>query len=103
MRYLMSSGISGAENMSGAQLRAELDRGGRVVVFDYCISIIVLTFQRRSDPVLIRAGSGTFGAALPAHRKVDVWWWGFPFGLIYTPLAVIKDLSGGTDTPTIRE
>ena len=58
----------------------------------------MLTFQRKSDPVFIRAGQGTFFAALPyIVVSACFGWWGFPFGLIYTPLAILKDLGGGDD------
>ena len=28
-------------------------------------------------------------------------WWGFPFGLIYTPMALITNLSGGRDVTAL--
>jgi hypothetical protein len=41
--------IQGLEGLTGAQLQDELSRGGRFVMFEYCISIIVMTFRRSSD------------------------------------------------------
>jgi len=38
--------IKGIETLSPDQLRHEIERGGRFVIFQYCISIVVLTFKR---------------------------------------------------------
>lgn len=89
--------IKGAEAMSPSELAAELARGGRVVEFSWCVSLVVITF-RRSSAVLVRAGESALGAGLPyTLLSLVAGWWGFPFGLIFTPLAVIQNLAGGTD------
>lgn len=89
--------IKGAEAMSPHELAAELARGGRVVEFSWCVSLVVITF-RRSSVVLVRAGESALGAGLPyTLLSLVAGWWGFPFGLIFTPLAVIQNLAGGTD------
>ena len=38
--------IKGTEGMSPGQFAAELDRGGRIVQFGYCISVLILTFRQ---------------------------------------------------------
>src|SRR5262245_56258772 len=90
--------IRGAENMSAAELSAELSRGGKIVIFEYCISVVILTFKRGSEPHLVRAGEGTFGKAFP-YLLVSLLfgWWGIPWGFIYTPMAIITNLGGGKD------
>ncbi len=89
--------IKGAEAMSPHELAAERARGGRVVEFSWCVSLVVITF-RRSSVVLVRAGDSALGAGLPyTLLSLVAGWWGFPFGLIFTPLAVIQNLAGGTD------
>jgi hypothetical protein len=68
------------------------------VVFEYCISLLIMTFKRTSGPHLIRPGEGTFGKSLPwTLVALFFGWWGVPWGLIYTPAAIIKNLSGGRD------
>ena len=42
--------------MSTAELDFEIQRGARFVLFQYCISIIVLTFRRASDIYFLREG-----------------------------------------------
>jgi len=82
--------------MSAQQLSAEIARGAKIVVFEYCFSIVVMTFKRPSDPFLVRPGQGTFGMSLPYTLiSLCFGWWGFPWGLIYTPMALFTNLGGG--------
>jgi hypothetical protein len=92
------SEIQGMEGMTVSQLQDELRRGGRFVVFEYCVSIIVMTFKRSSDVYFIRAGEGTAGKSLGyTLLSLLLGWWGFPWGIIYTPMALITNLGGGRD------
>ena len=90
--------IAGAEGMTVAELRQELARGAKIVVFPYTISLLVVTLRRSSDPILIRPGHpsprGAWGYIL---LSLLLGWWGFPFGLIFTPAAIIECLAGGKD------
>ncbi len=89
--------IKGAENLSPQEFAYELQRGGRVVEFSYCISALVVTF-RRSAMVLVRPGESAMSAAAPyLLLSLFFGWWGFPFGLIFTPIAILQNLTGGTD------
>ena len=90
--------IKGAEAMNAHEVAAEVARGGKIVIFEYCISLVVVTFKRPSAPHLVRAGQGTFGLALPyILLSLAFGWWGFPWGFIYTPMALFTNLSGGRD------
>lgn len=90
--------IVGLDGLSDQDIRTELQRGGKFVVFSYCVSLLVVTFKRGTDIHFIRAGEGTFLKSLPwTVLSLLLGWWGFPFGLIYTPWAVIENLSGGKD------
>ena len=90
--------IQGLGNMTGAELHEEVQKGGRFVVFSYCISILIMTFRRSSDIHFIRAGEGTFGKSLPyTALSLALGWWGIPWGFIYTPMALFQNLSGGKD------
>lgn len=44
------------EGITLERLRIEIDRGGRFVVFPYCISLGMLTLKRFSPSILIPAG-----------------------------------------------
>lgn len=89
--------IKGAENLSPQELAMEIQRGARVIEFSWCVSLVIVT-MRRSSMVLVRPEESTFTAALPYLLLSAVaGWWGFPFGLIFTPIAIIQNLMGGTD------
>jgi hypothetical protein len=89
--------IRGAERMSGQELGQLIDQGARVVVFSYCVSLLIITF-RRSATVLVRPGESVTAAGLPyTLLSLCAGWWGFPFGLIFTPIAIIENLGGGKD------
>src|SRR5689334_10339093 len=94
--------IQGAQGLTPDALREELRAGGRVVAFTRVISLGVVTLTDRTLH-LVRAGEGTFGHALPATLTTLVMgWWGFPWGLIRTPIALVENLSGGKDlTPEL--
>ncbi len=92
------SKIIGIENMTGDQLERELNRGGRFVMFPYCISIIVMTFKQHSDIYFIRAGESTFPKSL-LYFSISLFlgWWGIPWGPIYTIGSLFSNLTGGKD------
>ena len=92
------SNIQGVEGLTLSQLHDELRRGGRFVVFEYCFSLLVVTFKRSSDVYFIRVGEGTGGKSL-SYTLISLFfgWWGFPWGFIYTPMALFTNLGGGRD------
>jgi hypothetical protein len=90
--------ISGTEGLTNEQLHRELSEGARFVVFEYCISVLILTFKRSSEVHYLRPGESALLKGLPyTLLSLVCGWWGFPFGLIYTPMAVFTNLSGGRD------
>ncbi|WP_192881143.1 tetratricopeptide repeat protein [Ereboglobus luteus] len=81
-----------------AELRGEIERGARLVVYSYCVSFLVVTLRRSTRAYLIHPGGGGFGCALPwVLVSLLFGWWGFPWGIIYTPAALWRTISGGTD------
>jgi hypothetical protein len=78
------------------ELARELDQGARFVVFEWCISLILVALKRVTDPYLIRPGESAVAKGLPwtALSLVAGWW--CP-GLIYTPWTVIASFRGGRD------
>jgi len=90
--------IVGLEGMSMQDLSWEMDKGGRFVVFTYCISILVMTFKRPSKVFFVRGGHSAIGYGLPYLLISGLFgWWGIPWGPIYTLEAIINALSGGKD------
>lgn len=90
--------IHGLENMSAQQLSHEVMRGGKFVVFEYCISIIILTFKRGSGIYFIRPGESAVGKSISFILiSLLLGWWGFPWGPIYTITSLVTNLGGGKD------
>jgi hypothetical protein len=82
-----------------------LAAGGRLVFFEYCISLLVVTLRRPTGLHLLAAGDHGLLRGLP-YTLVSLLfgWWGVPWGLIYTPLTVLTNLSGGRDvTDEVRQ
>lgn len=90
--------IVGIEGMTPAQIQTEVQHGAKFVMFRYCISVLVLTFRRGTDIYFIRAGESAAMKSLPfTLLSLFLGWWGFPWGLVYTPQALITNLGGGKD------
>jgi hypothetical protein len=90
--------IKGIEGMSPDLLRHEIERGGRFVVFQYCISIVVLTFKRVSSIHFIKGGERATGkGAMFSLVSLVCGWWGIPWGPIWTVSTVIHNCRGGRD------
>lgn len=92
------SGILGAEGLTWDDLAYEIERGGRLVVYSYCISVGILTFQRSSKVHLVRGGESAAAKGWSyTLLSLVAGWWGFPWGFIFTPIAVVRNLGGGKD------
>jgi hypothetical protein len=96
--------IHGIDDWTLEEVDAELAAGGRFVFYEYCISLIAFTLRRNSDVFLIRADElGLVRGLRFAVISLLLGWWGIPWGIIYTPLTLITNLSGGRDvTPEVR-
>lgn len=90
--------IKGVEGLSVGEVQDQVRQGAKFVVFGYCMSFLIITLKRSSDVTFIRAGQSAFVAGLPyTLLSLFIGWWGFPWGLVYTPMVVIQNLSGGKD------
>lgn len=90
--------ISGIENMSGAELSAELAKGGRFVVYEYVISIIILTFYRSSNVTFIKSDENGMVKGLGfTVLTLFLGWWGIPWGPIRSIQALVTNFKGGKD------
>ena len=95
---MMALKIRGIEGMKAGEVDFEIGRGARFVFFQYCISIVVLTFRRASDIYFLRQGESAVTKGLPfTLLSLVAGWWGIPWGLIYTPITLFTNLSGGRD------
>jgi hypothetical protein len=90
--------IIGIEGMTDEQLALELNRGGRFVVYQYCISALVMTFQRPSDIYFVRGNESRIGRGLVfIGLSMLLGWWGIPWGPIHTVTSLVTNLRGGKD------
>ncbi|TPN85177.1 hypothetical protein [Aquimarina algicola] len=90
--------IKNIEGLSMDDINRELSNGGKFVVFQYCFSIILMTFRRGSDVYFIRADESTVKHSIGFTLITFFFgWWGIPWGPIYSIGALASNLSGGKD------
>ena len=90
--------IIGIENMSPEQLKGEVAAGGRFVIYQYCISVIVISFKRGSDIYFIRPGDNAVTKGLLFTLcSLVLGWWGIPWGPIWTIATIVTNSRGGRD------
>jgi len=90
--------IIGVDNTSPEQLKGELASGARFVIYQYCISVLVMSFKRASSIYFIRPGDNAFTKGLPFSLiSLVLGWWGIPWGPIWTISTIVTNLRGGRD------
>lgn len=90
--------INGIEGLSAEDVNIELQLGGKFVVYQYCVSILIMTFRQPSDVYFIKADESAIFKGLPfILLSLVMGWWGIPWGPIYTIGSLITNLSGGND------
>lgn len=88
--------IKNIDGLSVSEMNRELNNGAKFVIFQYAFSILIMTFKRPTAIYFIRAGEGTFRYHWPFTLiSLLFGWWGFPWGLIYIPMALFNNLNGG--------
>lgn len=90
--------IIGIEGLDSQQLILELQQGTKFVIYQYCISIIIVTLKRSSNIYLVRAGESAVSKGLGfSFISLLLGWWGIPWGPIYTIGTFITNFGGGKD------
>jgi hypothetical protein len=90
--------IIGVEGLTAAGLAAEVAQGGRFVSFPYVVSVFIMSFRRASDIYYVRPGESPRLKGLPFLLiSALLGWWGIPWGLYWTSVALVDNLRGGTD------
>ncbi len=90
--------IKNIEGLSVAEINRELNNGAKFVVFQYCFSIIVMTFKHSSDIYFVKAGEKIIKHSI-GYILITLFfgWWGIPWGPIYSIGALFSNLTGGKD------
>jgi hypothetical protein len=74
-------GIKNMEGLSLAEINRELSCGAKFVVFQYCISILVMTFRRSSDIYFIKSDDSATNHGLGySLLTLCLGWWGISMG-----------------------
>jgi hypothetical protein len=90
--------IIGIEGMTADEVRHEVARGGSFVFYQYCISILVMTFKRSSSIYFIKGGHNRVSKGLPfTLLTFFLGWWGIPWGPIWSIGVLITNFRGGKD------
>jgi len=90
--------IQGVDGMTVGELKSEIEKGGRFVVYLWDVSLLVITLRRVSPIRFMRTGENRVLKGLPwAFLSFVAGWWGIPWGFIYTPVCIVTDLKGGRD------
>lgn len=86
------------EIQSGSHLQMELQKGGKFVMYQYCISLLVITFRRSSNIYFLRSEDNAIVRGLPfTLLSLVLGWWGIPWGPIYTITSIWTNFKGGKD------
>ncbi len=90
--------IIGLKGMTTDEINFELQRGGKFVLFQYCVSVLVVTFKRASAIYFLKSGENAIVKGLRFTAiSLIAGWWGFPWGPIYTVHSLVTNLRGGKD------
>lgn len=91
--------IIGLEDIqSSGHLQQELQQGGKFVMYQYCVSLLIITFRRSSNIYLIRHEDNAVVKGLPfTLLSLVLGWWGIPWGPIFTIQSIWVNFSGGKD------
>ena len=82
---------------SPSPARASVQAGPRFVVYQYCISIGILSFKRSSGVKAIPPGSPVVAGLPYTLISLLFGWWGIPWGPFWTLQTMGRNLTGGID------
>lgn len=90
--------INNIDNLTAEQINYYLENGGKFVVFQYCFSLLFVTFKRHSNIYFIKSDENPLKFSYSfIILSLLFGWWGIPWGPIYTIQSLYKDFGGGTD------
>ncbi|MEJ1240861.1 hypothetical protein WBG78_22135 [Chryseolinea sp. T2] len=90
--------IKNLNGLTAEQVSREIQRGGRFVMYQYTVSLLVVTLQRSSDIYFISADEKGIAEGMGfTLLSFTLGWWGLPWGPIRTVSSIACNLSGGKD------
>lgn len=73
------------EKWTVGEIMDDINKGGKFVIFTYCISLVVVTFRRPSDIYYIKSDELTISHGFKYMLlSLILGWWGLPHGPLYT-------------------
>jgi NhaP-type Na+/H+ or K+/H+ antiporter len=87
------------DQISLDQLQKQVEKGGTFVMYQYCISILlVLSLRRFSPAYFIPANESKSKYKAKYNRLSSIFgWWGIPRGIVYTLSSYKINRNGGID------
>jgi hypothetical protein len=89
--------VSGIEKLTLGELVEQVKRGGRFVVFHWCVGLLVRTAIRPSAVRFVRPGERAGGGGVYTLGTLLTGWWAVPFGPFNTIGCLRENLRGGRD------
>ena len=90
--------IRNISGLSTTELRKEIANGGKVIRYDYTISLLLLTLQRKSGGHLVRPGENARKKGISYTILSALFgWWGIPNGPHHTLKSIRTNMRGGRD------
>lgn len=90
--------VKNIDGLTVADIKNEVDNGAKFVIYQYAISLVVITFKRSSDIYFVRNGENAVVKGLPYTLiAFFLGWWGIPWGPVYTIQSLAKNFGGGKD------
>ncbi len=101
MRYFFNGfemKIRNIRGLSAEDLQREADQGARFVYYTFTISLLIVTFKRKSGIYLLRNGDNGRRKGIPFILLSFLFgWWGIPSGPGDTVESIRSNLRGGND------
>ena len=75
--------VNGIEGLSLEEMQSLVQQGAKFVMYEYAISILIMTFKRSSDVYFVKADENAIVKGLGFTAiSLLFGWWGFPWGPI---------------------
>lgn len=90
--------LAGTEGMTLGDVELDVLKGGRFLRYHWNISVLVLSFRNSTALTYVRSGRSAGAGALGwGVFSLLFGWWGFPWGIVHTPLSLWHNVRGGSD------
>lgn len=88
--------IKGIQGLTVNEVNHRLQNGAKFVIYQFTISIVVMTFRRSSNIYFVKSQREAILKGLPFSLiSLLLGWWGIPWGPIYTISSFINNFQGG--------